>query len=249
MYDTATGTSCFEDSDIITVFVNPSPTVGITSNLFNNEMCSGEIPIFTANSAASSPTFDFFVNSNLEQSSSTNIFNPADYSLAISGGDLIEVIVTDGASCGSSIASLTMVENVITTAGTITTATTSVCMGEPIPPLTGTGATVSGTLTYQWQSRSLTTTYTDILGAISQNYTPTANLTTDTFFRRITISTLPSGSVCQEPSNIIQITVDAAPAANLTASINGVNLTAAATATICVRGSDLYRYGCSQRFV
>ena len=40
-------------------------------------------------------------------------------------------------------------------------------------------------------------------------------------------------TTCERLSNIIQITVDAAPAANLTASINGVNLTAAATATIC----------------
>ena len=130
------------------------------------------------------------------------------------------------------LASLTIQTNEITTIGTITTATTSVCIGDPIPPLTGTAGVGSGAIRYQWQSRSLTTTYTDILGAISQNYTPTANLTTDTFFRRMTISDTGT-TTCERPSNIIQITVDAAPAANLTASINGVNLTAAATATIC----------------
>ena len=104
------------------------------------------------------------------------------------------------------LASLTIQTNEITTIGTITTATTSVCIGDPIPPLTGTAGVGSGAIRYQWQSRSLTTTYTDILGNTSQNYTPTANLTTDTFFRRMTISDTGT-TTCERPSNIIQITV------------------------------------------
>ena len=40
-------------------------------------------------------------------------------------------------------------------------------------------------------------------------------------------------TTCEEPSNVIQVRIDAAPTANLTANINGVVLTAAATATIC----------------
>ena len=235
VYDTAAGTSCFEDSDVITVFVNPTPTVGITSSNFNNEICTGDPITFTANSTAVSPTFEFFVNNISRQTSSTNTFDPTSLSIVIDGGDVIRVEVTSGAgSCTSAIASLTVIENEITSVGTITTASPTVCLNETIPPLTGPASVASGTITYQWQSRNQTTNvFTDITLANSANYTPTSALNTDTFFRRKTISTLGSGLACEAFSNVVVITVDNPPAAILTANINGVTLTAAATATIC----------------
>ena len=235
VYDTATGTSCFEDSDTITVFVNPTPTVGITSSNFNNEICTGDPITFTANSTAASPSFEFFVNNISRQVSSTNTFDPAALSILIDGGDVIRVEVTSGAgSCTSAVASLTVVENEITSVGTITTATPTVCLNETIPPLTGPASVASGTITYQWQSRDQTTSvFSDILLATSANYTPTSALNTDTFFRRKTISTLGSGLACEAFSNVVQISVDNPPAAILTSNINGVTLTAPATATIC----------------
>ena len=92
---------------------------------------------------------------------------------------------------------------------------------------------LTGAITYQWQQRDQTTSFANIVSANSANYTPTSSLVTDTFFRRITISTLPSGFVCQDFSNEISILVDNPPAAILTANVNGSVLTAAATATIC----------------
>ncbi|MGB1449602.1 MAG: beta strand repeat-containing protein, partial [Flavobacteriaceae bacterium] len=235
VYDTATGTSCFEDSDTITVFVNPTPTVGITSSNFNDEICSGDPITFTANSTAASPTFEFFIDNVSYQVSSTNIFDPADYSYIIDGGSVIKVEVTTGAaSCSSAIASLTVVENEISSVGTITTATPTVCLNETIPAITGGVASATGVITYQWQQRDQTSAFADITGATSANYSPTSALVTDTFFRRITISTLPSGLSCQAFSNVIDIRVDTPPAAILTANINGTTLTAATTATICV---------------
>ena len=234
VYDTTTGTACFEDSSVITVFVNPTPTVGITSSNFNNEICTGDSITFTANSTAASPTFEFFVNNVSYQTSSTNTFDPAVYSILIDGGDEIKVEVTTGAaSCSSAIASLTVVENAITTVGTITTATPTVCLNDTIPAITGGLASATGAITYQWQQRDQTTSFANIVSANSANYTPTSALVTDTFFRRITISTLPSGFVCQDFSNEISILVDNPPAAILTANVNGSVLTAAATATIC----------------
>ena len=76
VYDTTSGSACFEDSSLITVFVNPIPTVGITSSNFNNEICTGDPITFTANSTAVSPTFEFFVNNVSYQTSSTNTFDP-----------------------------------------------------------------------------------------------------------------------------------------------------------------------------
>ena len=234
VYDTLSGTSCSEDSQLITVNVSPKPTVGLTSSQFNNEICAGDLVTFTANSAAVSPSFEFFINNISEQVSSSNVFDPALYGITIDGGDLIEVVVTSGAGCISDAASLTIVENTITTVGTISATVLSVCSGEPIPALTGTAGLASGAVSYQWQSRDQTTSvFSNIFGATSQNYTPTTLLTTDTFFRRQTISTLSSGFVCSENSNFIEIRVDAAPPANITANINGVVVTGGSTATIC----------------
>ena len=233
VFDTLTGVSCSEDSQLITVNVSPKPTVGITSSQFNNEICDGDLVTFTANSTAASPTFEFYVNSVSEQVSTSNIFDPALYSITIDGGDLIEVVVTSGAGCNSDVASLTIIENTIATVGTISSTVLSVCSGETIPALTGSAGVASGTITYQWQSRSQSTLFTNLSGATSQNYTPTAALTTDTFFRRQTISTLSSGFVCSENSNFVEIRVDAAPAANITANISGVVVTGGSSATIC----------------
>ena len=101
--------------------------------------------------------------------------------------------------------------------------------------MTGSAGVASGTVSYQWQRRNQTTAvFTDIVGATSQNYTPTAGtlLTTDTFFRRMTISSTGT-TTCEEPGNTISILVDTPPTAILRANINGVVLTAASTATIC----------------
>ena len=112
-------------------------------------------------------------------------------------------------------------------------ATPTVCLGDVIPAMTGGAAVASGTISYQWQQRDQTTTiFTDITGAISQNYTPTTFLTTDTFFRRITRSNTGT-TTCEDFGNTISVLVDNPPAAILTSNINGVILTAAATATIC----------------
>ena len=130
---------------------------------------------------------------------------------------------------------MTVITNAITTVGTITVATPTVCLNDVIPAMTGSAAVGSGTVSYQWQSRDQTTSvFTNILGATSQNYTPTVTtfLTTDTFFRRMTISNTGT-TTCERAGNVISVLVDNPPSATLSANINGVTLTAAATATIC----------------
>ena len=164
------------------------------------------------------------------------MFDPLVYGQTIGNGDVIEVTASTGvASCSSAIASLTVLTNAITTVGTITVATPTVCLNDRIPAMTGGAGIVSGTVSYQWQRRNQTTTvFTDITGATSQNYTPTVAtlLTTDTFFRRLTVSDTGT-TTCSEPGNTISVLVDNPPAAILTANVNGSVLTAATTATIC----------------
>ena len=238
VYDRLTAAApagCSDDSSAFNILITPVPTLTVTSTALGNEICAGDPVTFFANASIAGATYDFYINSVLEQSSTTQSFDPlGSYGIVIAGGDIIEVRASTGAaSCSTAAVSLTIQTNGISTVGTITTATSSVCIGDTAPPLTGSASTGSGTISYQWQSRNQTTSvFSDILGATSQNYTPTTALTTDTFFRRMTISDTGT-TTCEAPGNVIQVRIDAAPAANLTANINGVVLTAAATATIC----------------
>ena len=192
----------------------PVPTLTVTSTALGNEICAGDPVTFCANASIAGATYDFYINSVLEQSSTTQSFDPlGSYGITIAGGDIIEVRASTGvASCSTAAASLTIQTNEISTVGTITTATSSVCLGDTAPALTGSAGTGSGTISYQWQSRNQTTSvFSDILGATSQNYTPTTALTTDTFFRRMTISDTGT-TTCEAPGNVIQVRIDAAPA-------------------------------------
>ena len=60
-------------------------------------------------------------------------------------------------------------------------------------------------------------------------YTPTSGLNTTTFYRRVAISTSPQNKVCEEYSNVIQITVNESPISHL--EVGG--LTAPDTVAIC----------------
>ena len=137
VYDTTSGSACFEDSSLITVLLIQFQQLGLLQVILIMKFVQ-KIQSLTANSTAASPTFEFFVNNVPIKTSSTNTFDPAVYSIIIDGGDEIKVEVTTGAaSCSSAIASLTVVENAITTVGTISTVTPTVCLNDTIPAITG----------------------------------------------------------------------------------------------------------------
>ena len=110
-----------------------------------------------------------------------------------------------------------MVENAITTVGTITaTGSTTICSGEIPGIINGSAGVVGGAKTYQWQSSLNGTDWSDIATTtgVFENYTPSSPLTQDTSFRRKTISTI-GASVCEELSNVVQITISTPPTAVL----------------------------------
>ena len=227
---------CFAESDAIDILITAAPTLTVTSTAIGNEICEGDTPTFFANASIAGATYDFMINGVSYQNSTTQSFDPLGYGQTIGNGDVIEVTASTGvASCSSVTASLTVLTNAITTVGIITVATPTVCLNDTIPAMIGAAGVASGTVSYQWQRRNQTTTvFTDITGATSQNYTPTVGtlLTTDTFFRRLTVSDTGT-TTCSEPGNTISVLVDNPPAAILTANVNGSVLTAATTATIC----------------
>ncbi|MDA8924197.1 hypothetical protein N9I41_04295, partial [Flavobacteriaceae bacterium] len=218
------------------ILANPNTPV-LTTNYGSTstvEICAGDTITFFANGSIAGSTYVFFVNNITIQSSTTQSFDPVDWGIAIANGDIIDVIASTGvASCSTAAASITVQTNAISTVGTITTASSTVCYNALMPALTGSPGTASGTVSYQWQSRDQTTSlFIDINLATTQNYTPTSRLTTDTFFRRITVSNTGT-TTCDALSNVIEIKVDPAPAANITTNISGVVVTGGSTATIC----------------
>ena len=176
----------------------------VTSTALGNEICAGDTPTFFANASIAGSNYIFRLNGVLLQNSTSQSFDPLAYGQAVENGDIIEIEASTGvASCSTAVVSLTIIENVISSAGTITTAAPTICSGETAPPLIGTDQTgqVSGTLSYQWQvSIDNNVTYADIAFATSQNYTPTTVLTSDTFFRRLTVSNTGT-TTCEAPSN------------------------------------------------
>lgn len=83
----------------------------------------------------------------------------------------------------------------------------TICSGETPNTITSISlANGSGSVNYQWQSSLNGSTWTNISGASTSSYTPTALLNT-TQFRRVANSLL-NGNGCTAFSNVIQITVN-----------------------------------------
>ena len=122
--------------------------------------------------------------------------------------------------------------NEITSSGNIGQASATVCAGEVPPAFTNNAsATGVGEITYQWEARTYGTAFANVLAsATTQVYTPTAGLTTTTFYRRAVYSTF-GGKQCEEYSNVIQIGISQPPITGLQAQ--GGAVTAPATVTIC----------------
>ena len=216
---------CSDESDAINILVTAVPTLTVTSTALGNEICEGEAITFFANASVAGATYDFMINGISRQTGASQSFDPGALTppLTIGNGDIISVTASTGvASCSSVTTSITVLTNAITTVGTITTVTPTVCLNDVIPAMTGGTGVASGTVSYQWERRNQTTSvFTVITGATSANYTPTSTtfLTTDTFFRRRTISSTGT-TTCEAFSNVISILVDTPPIANLTANIS-----------------------------
>jgi trimeric autotransporter adhesin len=116
------------------------------------------------------------------------------YSIPLTGG------------CGTVNATGTIHVNGVT-GGTIG-ADQSICSaGNPAAFTVTIPATGTGTLSFQWQSSTDNTNFTDISGATSSTYDAPNGLTTTSFYRRITTSTL-NGVECSAFSNSVTVEVN-----------------------------------------
>ena len=120
------------------------------------------------------------------------------------------IISTSGSNCGSieSNAVKILVYNDLY-AGLVGN-NHSVCPNSTANTINGTTSPTGGdnTYTYQWQTSPDNTTWTDISGATSASISPTASLTSTTFYRRNTTS----GSGCgTKPTNSVKVTIAPLP--------------------------------------
>ena len=125
-----------------------------------------------------------------------------------------------------------MVENFITPPATLTTAIANLCSGDIPTPIIGTTGSASGTISYQWENSTDNITFTNIAGAQSSTYTPTTGITTTTYYRLQTISTL-GGIVCQLPSPSIRVQVLPPPIAGITGTSSSGSITGLGNLTVC----------------
>ncbi|MDO7602928.1 MAG: hypothetical protein MUQ85_03250, partial [Flavobacteriaceae bacterium] len=228
-YDSTSASACFADSGIIDFTIDALPMPSLSSSASNDTFCSGDVVTFTAGSGGVAATYEFRVNSTSFQNSTTNIFDPSDYSLTIIDGSEIEVIVSTLSGCSSNV-SVILTENGISDFGTISSTTATVCINEIPDPIIGTTASASGTITYRWQNSTDNLSYNDISGATSSTFTPTSPLLVTTFFKRLTQSELNS-VICEESTPPFRISVSPVPIPNLNASSGSI--TAPATLTLC----------------
>lgn len=112
--------------------------------------------------------------------------------------------VTSGA-CSSSFSSITSVTVNVVTGGTIGSDQIIANSGDPSAFTEVVASTGLGTLSYVWQS-STSTVFSNIVGEIGTTYDVPSGLTTTTYYKRITSSTL-AGVGCDAESNLLTVTV------------------------------------------
>ena len=213
--NTATGGGCSSFSPEILINTSLDPTISLTSDAYsltstNSIFCEGDAITFTASSTSAIATYTFSVGGITYQSSSTNIFQPANLtpSILIPNGANVVVIASTPLGCTAS-ATILMTENIVSP-GLINTTSSTICFGEPAASIFNvTEATGSGVIEYAWEAsidNGVTFTPYPSSSNTSTLLNP-GNLFQTTLFRRSAKSTIATLTSCTEYSNVVTITV------------------------------------------
>jgi hypothetical protein len=227
---TLNGISCTGTTNAVAVYIN-TPTGGTIGS--NQTICSGSAPAtFTVLSGATGlGTLAYQWESSTDNITWTTIGGATATTYA--SGALTQTtyfrrMVTatyNGLGCSTYSNTVTVTVNQLIAA--VVGSNQTICSGSvPVDLTIITAATGSGTLTYQWQSSTNGTTWTNITGATSTTLTSAqmGALAATRYYRIIVYSTL-SGVTCQVNSNTVTI------------AVNGVSGgTIATTQTVCSGG-------------
>ncbi|CAL65379.1 T9SS type A sorting domain-containing protein [Christiangramia forsetii] len=147
----ANGSTCSVSNNGSPITVNPTRTPTVNFNVPAGTLCTGNIKLTATNTnAGSSPTYQWYVDGNLEQNSSSKDFT-FNYSTAKSFS--VRVVLNSSYICPST--PTVEVTKTVTTTSNPTISTTDpnlngACINQPITPIiyniggSGTGATVNG---------------------------------------------------------------------------------------------------------
>ena len=223
-------------SDEIVVQIVDNPIISLTSTAYassasSSTFCEGESITFTVTSTSAISTYTFHYRRNTSVGYNHQYFYTC-YTSLLSSTTSVSVMVETATGC-TATETLDMFLNEITSSGNIGQASATVCAGEVPPAFTNVAsATGVGVISYEWQSRTYGTSFQNVtVSATTQVYTPTAGLTTTTFYRRAVYSTF-GGKQCEEYSNVIQIGISQPPITGLQAQ--GGAITAQDTVTLCL---------------
>ncbi|MCX6251191.1 MAG: T9SS type A sorting domain-containing protein [Bacteroidetes bacterium] len=213
---TATGHGCTQaTSNVATVYVN-YVTAGVVGN--DQTICNSTVPAALISTTA--PTYAGIVTYQWQSSTAGSSSGFGDIANATNETYQPSALTQDSwyrrfvfstwhtVTCiDLSNASIVLVNNL--TSGAIAGDQT-ICSGETPTLLTSiSGGSGDGPITYQWQNSTVggTTGFGDISGATALTYQPTS-LTTDTWFRRVAISTT-GAKACPLESNSVKVTAKA----------------------------------------
>lgn len=202
-------------TDQVTVYKN---TVNAGAIGDNQTICSGSDPtlltVATAATGQGTITYQWEVSTTNNTTGYTNVdgATSATYDpppATVQTWYRRKVISTlNGISCEAYGNFIEIIINNVS-AGTIAGDQTVCVGGNPVAFTVVSAATGSGTLTYQWQSSTDNSTFTNISGATAATYdAPSVNQTT--YYKRIARSTF-NPVLCTQESNVITVTVIALP--------------------------------------
>ena len=185
----------------------PAPVNLTTSGFFpNNTFCENDNVEFIA-TPLSGATYEYQIDTGprvLVGSSTFTINYPV-----LSGGATVTVYVTQG-SCVSTD-TIFVEENTINDVGSIWPLLQTICNLEiPTDLTSATSGSASGTITYRWESRTASSSTWSPTGVSSLNYIFSSPLSISTEFRRVLISELPGGIICEESTPPVEVRVGSA---------------------------------------
>jgi hypothetical protein len=191
------------------VQITPAKPTFIAPSLQNITICSGNTATFTPNAPASGNELRWYKNATGGTWVPGNSYTTAN----LTAPDTIYVAqAIIGCAGESERVPATVVVNTITP-GSIAAGQT-ICSGTKPAAFTGVVATataIGAVITYQWQKSSNDNThYANISGATAPTFTESANLSQNTYYKRIATTTL-NGVSCTANSNEILISLHPKP--------------------------------------
>lgn len=205
-----------------TVTVNPKPTYTPT----NLSTCTNPYPLSVnlqagTNIANSTFTWSAVSNSNVSGESTTaqttsTINNTLDNTSTSFQTVTYSVTPTSNLGCVGNAATFTVTLNYVDPG--VVSSDQTICNGTSPAVLSGTTPSGAGTVSYQWQSSTNGTTWTNITNATGATYQP-GPLSALTYFRRI-VTYLSNGVSCTGTSNMVTITVNTITPGTISAAQN-----------------------------